>query len=93
MDVDERAPSVSPVLPSGRPDVRREVRRTQGTPEEAAARAGVQAAEVALGERGTPPWWEQAAEQRRAMASGDIRTKVATRAANHGLSLHERNGV
>ena len=45
---------------------RREVRRTKGTPGESAARAGVQAAKVALGERGTPPWWEQTDEQRRA---------------------------
>jgi hypothetical protein len=44
---------------------RREVKRTKGTPQELAARAGVQAAKVALGERGTPPWWEQTAEQRR----------------------------
>ncbi|WNG79529.1 hypothetical protein C6A86_014540 [Mycobacterium sp. ITM-2016-00316] len=44
---------------------RREVRRTKGTPEEQAARAGVQAAKVALGERGQPPWWEQTDEQRR----------------------------
>lgn len=43
---------------------RREVRRTKGTAEEGAARAGVQAAKVALGERGTP-WWEQSDEQRR----------------------------
>jgi hypothetical protein len=45
---------------------RREVRRTKGTAGESAARAGVQAAKVALGERGTPPWWEQTADQRRA---------------------------
>lgn len=45
---------------------RREVRRTKGTDEESAARAGVQAVKVALGERGTPPWWEQTDEQRRA---------------------------
>ncbi len=44
---------------------RREVRRTQGTDGESAARAGVQAAKVALGERGTP-WWEQSDEQREA---------------------------
>ena len=37
---------------------RREVRRTRGTDAEPAARAGVQAAKVALGERGSPPWWE-----------------------------------
>ena len=33
---------------------RREVRRTKGTDAEAAARAGVHAAKVALGERGVP---------------------------------------
>ena len=44
---------------------RREVRRTRGTPQERAARAGVQAAKVALGERGSPPWWEQTDQQRR----------------------------
>ena len=43
---------------------RREVRRTRGTDEEAAARAGVQATKVALGERGTP-WWEQSDDERR----------------------------
>ena len=45
---------------------RREVRRAKGTAGEAAARAGVHAAKVALGERGTPPWWEQTHAQRRA---------------------------
>ena len=44
---------------------RREVRRTKGTEREAAARAGVHAAKVALGERGSPPWWEQTDAQRR----------------------------
>lgn len=44
---------------------RREVRRAKGTEGEAAARAGVQATKVALGERGTPPWWEQTDAQRR----------------------------
>jgi hypothetical protein len=44
---------------------RREVRRTRGTAGESAARAGVQAAKVALGERGSPPWWEQTEDQRR----------------------------
>jgi hypothetical protein len=44
---------------------RREVRSARGTPQESAARAGVQAAKVALGERGSPPWWEQTDEQRR----------------------------
>ncbi|MEH3155993.1 MAG: hypothetical protein PGN29_11820 [Gordonia paraffinivorans] len=41
---------------------RRAVRDTDGS---RAARAGVQAAKVALGERGTP-WWEQSEEERRA---------------------------
>ena len=44
---------------------RREVRRVKGTVGEAAARAGVQSAKVALGERGSPPWWEQTDEERR----------------------------
>jgi hypothetical protein len=44
---------------------RREVRRTKDTGEESVARAGVQAAKVALGERGSPPWWEQSNDDRR----------------------------
>ncbi len=50
---------------------RREVRRTRGTDDETAARAGVQAAKVALGERGTP-WWEQTAAQRRERWGADV---------------------
>ena len=49
---------------------RREVRRTSGTDEQSAARAGVHAAKVALGERGTP-WWEQSDEERRSRWSAD----------------------
>jgi hypothetical protein len=45
---------------------RREVRRTRGTDDESASRAGVHAAKVALGERGTPPWWEQSDDERAA---------------------------
>lgn len=45
---------------------RREVRRAKGTAAESAARAGVQAAKVALGERGSPPWWDQTDDERRA---------------------------
>jgi hypothetical protein len=45
---------------------RREVRRTKGTAGEPVARAGVQAAKVALGERGSPPWWEQTDDERQA---------------------------
>ena len=51
---------------------RREVRRTKGTSLEQAARAGVQAAKIALGERGAPPWWEQTDEQRRARWQAEV---------------------
>ena len=44
---------------------RREVRRLRGTEDEARARRGVQAAKIALGERGTP-WWAQTEAERRA---------------------------
>lgn len=50
---------------------RREVRRTKGTDEERWARDGVQAAKVALGERGTP-WWEQDEDERRARWEADV---------------------
>jgi hypothetical protein len=43
---------------------RREVKTARGTAAEPAARAGVQAAKVALGERGQP-WWEQTAAERK----------------------------
>ncbi|MFC8530447.1 hypothetical protein [Nocardia sp. NPDC057227] len=47
---------------------RREVRRTEGA---RAARDGVQAAKVALGERGTP-WWEQSDAERRARWATEV---------------------
>ena len=50
---------------------RREVRRTKGTDEERRSRDGVQAAKVALGERGTP-WWEQSDAERRARWEADV---------------------
>ena len=50
---------------------RREVRRVRGTGDETAARAGVPAAKVALGERGTP-WWDQTADERRARWEADV---------------------
>ena len=50
---------------------RRDVRRTKGTDEEARSRAGVQAAKVALGERGDP-WWEQDDETRRRRWEADV---------------------
>ena len=43
---------------------RREIKAVRGTAAEPAARAGVQAAKVALGERGQP-WWEQTAAERK----------------------------
>ncbi|MEQ4522210.1 hypothetical protein [Nocardioides kribbensis] len=50
---------------------RRDVRRTRGTAEEKRSRAGVQAAKVALGERGEP-WWEQSDAERRARWEADV---------------------
>lgn len=50
---------------------RREVRRAKGTDDEPAARAGVNAAKIALGERGTP-WWEQSDDERRARWSAQL---------------------
>jgi hypothetical protein len=57
---------------------RREVRRTKGTPKEPAARAGVQAAKVALEERGTPPWWSRSTSS----AARDGRLKYPSRASD-----------
>lgn len=51
---------------------RREVHRAKGTDGEKAARAGVHAAKVALGERGSPPWWEQTDAQRRRRYRADV---------------------
>ena len=50
---------------------RREVRRAKGTDDEGAARAGVNAAKIALGERGAP-WWEQSDDERRARWSVEL---------------------
>jgi hypothetical protein len=50
---------------------RREVRRSRGSDDEVAARAGVQAAKVALGERGTP-WWEQSDDERKARWTTEV---------------------
>ena len=58
---------------------RREVRRTKGTDEERASRAGVQATKVALGERGTPPWWEQSDAERRSRWEADVPTPKGDR--------------
>ena len=58
---------------------RRDVRRTKGTDEERASRAGVQATKVALGERGTPPWWEQSDAERRSRWEADVPTPKGDR--------------
>lgn len=79
--------ATDPLIPEGRRlDLvrilmawRREVRRTKGTPEESTARAGVQAAKVALGERGSPPWWEVSEEQRRARWQAEVPEPAAHR--------------
>lgn len=71
--------ATDPAIPAERRDEltralmawRREVRRARGTDDESAARAGVQAAKVALGERGTP-WWEQSDEERRARWTAEV---------------------
>jgi hypothetical protein len=71
--------ATDPAIPDARRDEltrvlmawRRDVRRTKGTDEERTSRAGVQAAKVALGERGTP-WWEQSDDERRARWSAEV---------------------
>ena len=50
---------------------RRDVRRTKGTDDESTSRAGVNAAKIALGERGTP-WWEQSEDERRARWTAEV---------------------
>lgn len=57
---------------------RREVGRTKGTSEESASRAGIQAAKVALGERGSPPWWEQTDDERRKRWSAEVSAPTRT---------------
>lgn len=51
---------------------RRAVKDAKDTARETDARAGVQAAKVALGERGSPPWWEQTDAQRRARWQAEV---------------------
>ncbi len=58
---EERAAELRSVLMGWR----RAVKTARGTDREPAVRAGVQAAKVALGERGTP-WWEQTDDERQA---------------------------
>lgn len=50
---------------------RRAVRTAKGTDDEPRVRAGVQAAKVALGERGAP-WWEQNDDERRERWSVEV---------------------
>lgn len=65
---DERRHELQSVLMAWR----REVRRTKGTDAERRSRDGVQAAKVALGERGTP-WWEQTEDERRTRWEAEVR--------------------
>ncbi|EIW83203.1 hypothetical protein CONPUDRAFT_164189 [Coniophora puteana RWD-64-598 SS2] len=51
---------------------RRAVKHAASKEETTAARTRVQAAKVALGERGTPPWWEQTDDERRARWSAEV---------------------
>jgi hypothetical protein len=51
---------------------RREVGRATNTSAERTARAGVQAAKCALGERGDPPWWQQSDAERRQRWQADV---------------------
>ena len=64
---DERRSELQKVLMAWR----RDVRRTKGTDEERTSRDGVQAAKVALGERGTP-WWEQTDEERKVRWEAEV---------------------
>lgn len=64
---------------------RREVRRTKGTDQEKTARAGVQAAKVALGERGTP-WWDQSDGERRVRWGAEARMPRSQGPADVGTS-------
>ena len=64
---EERAAELRKVLMAWR----REVRRTKGSDHERTSRDGVQAAKVALGERGTP-WWEQTDAERRLRWEADV---------------------
>jgi hypothetical protein len=50
---------------------RREVKAVRGTEAERPARAGVQAAKVALGERGQP-WWEQTDTERKVRWEAEV---------------------
>ena len=50
---------------------RRAVKTARGTDAEPTARAGVQAAKEALGERGSP-WWEQTPAERRSRWESDV---------------------
>ena len=73
--------ATDPLIPEARRDElqrvlmawRRQVRTARGTAEEPGVRAGVHAAKVALGERGTP-WWEQTEDERRRRWEADVPT-------------------
>lgn len=64
---EERAAELRKVLMAWR----RAVKTAKGTDRERGVRDGVQAAKVALGERGTP-WWEQTDDERRVRWEADV---------------------
>ncbi len=70
---EEAAAALRRALMAARRDVGRALRAGE---DPAPARARVQAAKVALGERGTP-WWEQTGEQRRARWEQGLRDLAA----------------
>ena len=71
----ERAAELRSVLMAWR----REGKAARGTPAERGARDGVQAAKVALGERGTP-WWEQTPAERKHRWETEVPPPGASRA-------------
>jgi hypothetical protein len=67
-----------PLIPQARREELQRVlmawrRAARGTDDEPRVRAGVQAAKVALGERGTP-WWEQSEVERRRRWEAEVPT-------------------
>lgn len=74
---DERRSELQRVLMAWRREVGRVKRTGAGEEAEATARAGVQAAKVALGERGTP-WWEQSSAERRRRWETEVRAPISS---------------
>lgn len=73
----DRRAELQRVLMAWRREVGRVRRTGAGEDAEARARAGVQAAKVALGERGTP-WWEQSPAQRRRRWEAEVPAPISS---------------